>query len=83
MIFTKLTPDHYIYKINTIITSNDVIFQTENESKKTLLYWVHGDGLIPLHANPSLGDEFDYRRELKRKIFGSEVIRERLKPTNK
>lgn len=51
--------------------------------KKTLLYWVHGDGLIPLHANPSLGDEFDYRRELKRKIFGSKVMKERLKPTNK
>ncbi len=80
MTFTKLNPDHYIYKTNRLLESNDTIYQTKTELGKILLFWVHGDGLIPLHSKPDLMSEIDYRIELKLHIFGSEKMRNRLKP---
>jgi len=80
MTFTKLNPNHYIYKTNKLLVATDVVYQTETTLGKPLFFWVHGDGVIPLHPKPDLETEFDYRIELKRLVFGSEAMRERLKP---
>lgn len=80
MKFTKLNPNHYIFKTCKLLNLNDNVYQTESESGKELIFWVHGYGVIPLHSKPDLVTEFDYRIELKRLVFGSEAMINRLKP---
>ena len=80
MEFTKLNPNHYIFKTNRLLTANDTVYKTETILGKTLLFWVHGDGIIPLHPKPDFVTEIDYRNALKIQVFGSEAMRERLKP---
>ena len=80
MKFTKLNPNHYIYKTIKLLVETDAVYQTETTLGKALFFWVHGDGVIPIHSKPDLETEIDYRIELKRLVFGSEAMRERLKP---
>ena len=82
MEFTKLTPDHYIYKTNKLLVATDVVYQTETTLGKTLFFWVHGDGVIPLHSKPDLETEIDYRIALKIHVFGAELMKYRLKSAN-
>ena len=82
MTFTKLNPDHYIYKTNKLLVATDVVYQTETTLGKTLFFWVHGDGLIPLHTKPDLETEIDYRTALKIHVFGAELMKYRLQPAN-
>lgn len=80
MKFTKLNPDHYIYKTNRLLVATDAVYQTETTLGKTLLFWVHGDGVIPLHTKPDLETEIEYRINLKIHVFGSELMKYRLQP---
>ena len=80
MTFTKLNPDHYIYKTNKLLVATDVVYQTETTEDKTLFFWVHGDGVIPLHTKPDLKTEIDYRTALKIHVFGAEQMKYRLQP---
>lgn len=80
MTFTKLNPDHYIYKTNKLLEATDVVYQTENTLGKTLFFWMHGDGVIPLHTKPDLKDEIDYRIALKIHVFGADLMKYRLQP---
>lgn len=80
MKFTKLNPNHYIYKTNKLLVATDLVYQTETTLGKPLFFWVHGDGVIPLHTKPDLETEIDYRIALKIHVFGSEAMKERLKP---
>ena len=82
MKFTKLTPDHYIYKTNKLLVATDTVYQTETTLGKTLFFWVHGDGVIPLHTKPDLETEIDYRTALKIHVFGAELMKYRLKAAN-
>ena len=83
MTFTKLNPDHYIYKTNKLLVETDVVYQTENTLGKALFFWVHGDGVIPLHSKPDLKAEIDYRTALKIHVFGAELMKYRLQPANR
>ena len=82
MEFTKLKKDHYIYKTNKLLVATDVVYQTETTLGKTLFFWVHGDGVIPLHSKPDLETEIDYRIALKIHVFGAELMKYRLKADN-
>lgn len=79
MTFTKLNPDHYIYKTNKLLVATDVVYQTETTLGKALFFWVHGEGVIPLHTKPDLETEIDYRIALKIHVFGAKEMKERLK----
>ena len=81
MTFTKLNPDHYIYKTNKLLVATDVVYQIEITLGKALFFWVHGDGVIPLHTKPDLAAEIDYRIALKIHVFGAELMEYRLQPT--
>ena len=83
MTFTKLNPDHYIYKTNKLLVETDVLYQTETTLGKALFFWVHGDGVIPVHTKPDLATEIDYRTALKIHVFGAELMKYRLQPANK
>ena len=82
MTFTKLNPDHYIYKTNKLLVATDIVYQTETTLGKALFFWVHGDGVIPLHTKPDLKNEIDYRTALKIHVFGAELMKYRLQPAN-
>ena len=83
MTFTKLNPDHYIYKTNKLLVATDIVYQTETTLGKALFFWVHGDGVIPLHTKPDLKNEINYRTALKIHVFGAELMKYRLQPANK
>ena len=82
MTFTRLKPDHIIFKSNRILERNDIVYETKSETGKTLIFWVHGDGVLSLHPNPETYAESPYRAELKRQIFGNESMKIRLSPAN-
>lgn len=82
MIFTKLKSDHYIFKTCKLLNLNDNVYQTESESGKELIFWVHGDGILSLHSNPETYSESPYRAELKKQIFGSQAMKNRLSAVN-
>lgn len=83
MKFEKLNHNHNVFKNNSLLTPTDVVYKTETDLGKTLLYWLHGDGLIPLHSRPDLEEEIEYRIKLKILIFGAKAMRERLKPIDR
>lgn len=61
----------------------NILQQTNNEvhvkgEKRILKFWIHGDGLIPLHKKPSLLEDTMYRTDLKDMLFKNN--RERRKP---
>lgn len=60
-----------------------ILHQTNNEihvkgEKRILKFWIHGEGLIPLHKNPSLLEDNVYRIDIKDMLFGNNS--ERRKP---
>ena len=82
MTFTKLNPDHYIYKTNKLLVATDIVYETETTLGKKLFFWVHGDGVIPLHSKPDLKAEIDDRIALKIHVFGAESMEYILQPAN-
>ena len=67
MKFSKLKTDDLVYKTNRLLTVNDSVYSTEHDGK-TLIYWVHGSGLIPLHKDKSLIVEHEIRHILKAQL---------------
>ena len=82
MTFTKLNPDHYIYKTNKLLAATDIVYETETTLGKKLFFWVHGDGVIPIHTKPDLETEIDYRIALKIHVFGAELMEYKLQPAS-
>ena len=41
---------------------------TVKGKKRNLTFWKHGDGLIPVHPNPNLYEDFEYRIAIKKHL---------------
>lgn len=60
-----------------------ILKQTDHEihvkgEGRILKFWIHGEGLIPLHKNPTLLEDGVYRSKIKDLLFGN--AKERRKP---
>lgn len=71
--FRQLKNTHPIFASCNILDSSDTVYAAETEimdglvkKPKTFIYWVHGDGLVPLHKEKDLKQEFDARIQLKK-----------------
>ena len=58
-------------------TENEIHVQGEH---RVLKFWIHGEGLIPLHSKPKMLEDNVYRNELKDLVFRN--TKERRKPAN-
>lgn len=52
----------------------NILLHTEDEihvkgQNRILKFWIHGTGLIPLHRNPSIVEDGEYRIEIKELLF--------------
>ena len=52
-------------------------------SERILIFQLFGIGLIPMHPNPSMYEDFEARSAIKEFIFGKAEMQERRKAINK
>ena len=77
--FERVKSTHWIRKVSPLIKDDDEIYHIRYKNKD-YYYLRFGIGLIPLHKEASIWDEWDLRHDLKVQLWGREAVRERLRP---